>query len=435
MIPPEVLRGRIFRLRCAGAGASEIRPGDHPGQRSWGGIVMQINVTYSTVNQTAYPAGFQAAINLIVQYFDHVITNNITVNIQVGFGTYDNGANPGGGAVENDFDNLHSTDNSVFVTYATLKAALQAHYNATGNPDDLTALASLPASDPFSPSQELNGGYYIQPSEARALGISVPNNTSIDAFIGFNGTQPYNFSENNRAISSMWDFYGVAFHEFSHALGRISTAGSPGFGPATLDLFRYSALNTRQIGNGVAAYFSINSGATDLDGYATSSDQGDWNSSAGNDGNKAISSYSVVNQWTATDNRMLDILGYTVQDRPNDFNGDGVSDLLWRNTSNGIFTAWNINGNQIAANAFVGNVSNTWTLAGTLDFNGDHASDLLFINGTTFTIWDATRGSGINNATYTADGFATNSFVGSVAAGWSLTGLGDFNGDGKGDLI
>jgi hypothetical protein len=396
---------------------------------------MQINVTYSTVNQSPYPAGFQAAVAAVAQFFDRLITNNITVNIEVGFGTYDGGQDPGGGAVENDYS-FNGNTNSVFVSYATLRSALAAHATS---PDDLAALASLPGSDPFGPAQEQNGGYYIQASQARALGIPAgTGNGNIDAYIGFSSSQTYNFNENSRG-SGGWDFFGVAFHEFSHALARISNVDSPGFGPAALDLFRYNGLNSRDITNGSPAYFSINSGATDLDGFSTTSDQGDWDSQAGNDANKAFSNLNIVNQFTATDVRLEDVLGFNIQTRPADFNGDGVSDLLWRNTGNGQFTISNLNGNQLAVNAYSnGSMSTPWTLAGTMDFNGDRLADLVWFNNSTgqFTIWDATYGNtGINNATFTNDTFAANSFVGGVSPGWNLVGLGDFNGDGRGDLL
>src|SRR5262249_24569743 len=143
---------------------------------------------------------------------------------------------------------------------------------------------------------------------------------------------------------------------------------------------------------------------------------------------------NVTNQ-SNTSNDAQHSVAFTVTAPPpshlaaNDFNGDAVSDLLWRHGSNGLFTTWNNTGNGFAANAFVGGVNNALTLAGTMDFNGDRMTDLVWNNGGIFTIWDAA-----SSGNSTADSFSANVYVSGVAPGWGL-GTGDFNGDGKGDLI
>jgi len=75
---------------------------------------------------------------------------------------------------------------------------------------------------------------------------------------------------------------------------------------------------------------------------------------------------------------------------------------------------------------FTGAISAGWTLAGTGDFNGDGKTDLVWYNSVThqFTEW-----------TSTGSGFTPNAYVGGGTAGWNLVGTGDFNGDGKTDLI
>ena len=49
-----------------------------------------------------------------------------------------------------------------------------------------------------------------------------------------------------------------------------------GIGTSPLDLFRYAAPGTRQLGLGLPAYFSIDGGKTDLSNFDISSDPGDW---------------------------------------------------------------------------------------------------------------------------------------------------------------
>jgi hypothetical protein len=46
---------------------------------------MQINITYDQ-DPSTLPAGFTDAVNYAVQQFDTTFTNNITLNISVGYG-------------------------------------------------------------------------------------------------------------------------------------------------------------------------------------------------------------------------------------------------------------------------------------------------------------------------------------------------------------
>jgi hypothetical protein len=204
-----------------------------------------------------------------------------------------------------------------------------------------------------------------------------------------------------------------------------------------LDLFRYSAPGMRDFNPTHADYFSID-GQNLLQEYningnsANGGDVSDWYPTIKRD-SYGDAYQGVVGAVTPVDTRLLDVLGYNIQTRPADFNGDGVTDLLWRNASNGQFTIANISGNQLATNAYSNtSVSTAWTLAGTMDFNGDRLADLVWTNPNgSFSIWDATY----NNATFTNDTFAGDSFDGTVGPGWKLVGLGDFNGDSRGDLL
>src|SRR5207237_3802375 len=93
-----------------------------------------------------------------------------------------------------------------------------------------------------------------------------------------------------------------------------------------------------------------------------------------------------------------------------DFNGDGKADLIWRNSTNGLFTEWQSNGNGFTPNTYVGNVDTSWTLAATNDFNGDGKADLLWRNGSgVFTEWQST-----------GSGFTPNVDIDSVASSWVL---------------
>jgi poly(3-hydroxybutyrate) depolymerase len=111
-----------------------------------------------------------------------------------------------------------------------------------------------------------------------------------------------------------------------------------------------------------------------------------------------------------------------------DFNADGKADLLWSN-SNGDTSIWLMNGTQVAAATDLGLVGNGWSIVGTGDFNGDGFGDILWrnTNGDT-SIW-------LMTGTATQVQVLSTTDLGGVATTWSIVGTGDFNGDGFGDIL
>ena len=61
-----------------------------------------------------------------------------------------------------------------------------------------------------------------------------------------------------------------------------------------------------------------------------------------------------------------------------DFNGDGNSDILWQNSSNGIVVMYEMNGTQVIGTTAMG--GGGWNVAAVGDFNGDGKSDILWQN-------------------------------------------------------
>jgi hypothetical protein len=109
-----------------------------------------------------------------------------------------------------------------------------------------------------------------------------------------------------------------------------------------------------------------------------------------------------------------------------DFNGNGDADLLWHDTS-GDVAIWFMNGTQITQAAGVGNASpNVWSVVGTGDFNGDGMGDILWQDKSgDVAIWfmngaQVTQAGGIGNASPSV---------------WKIVGTGDFNGDGMTDIL
>ncbi len=119
-----------------------------------------------------------------------------------------------------------------------------------------------------------------------------------------------------------------------------------------------------------------------------------------------------------------------------DFNGDGRADVLWRNTD-GTVADWTMNGTVISASATVTSGGTairpdaSWSVAGLGDFDGDTRSDILWRNSSgELVAWM------MNGATISTSGDITS---GGVAvrpdASWSVAGIGDFDGDGRKDIL
>jgi FG-GAP-like repeat len=112
----------------------------------------------------------------------------------------------------------------------------------------------------------------------------------------------------------------------------------------------------------------------------------------------------------------------------NDFNGDGKSDILWRNDY-GSVAVWQMNGATVTSGSLtsVPNVDPSWKVTGTSDFNGDGKSDILWRNTNgSVAVWT------MNGSTVISSSLASTS---SLDNSWKTAGTGDYNGDGKADIL
>jgi hypothetical protein len=121
-----------------------------------------------------------------------------------------------------------------------------------------------------------------------------------------------------------------------------------------------------------------------------------------------------------------------------DFNGDGKSDILWRKAETGETAVWFMNGavksggGRTSSSAGAYTSTTGWQVHGVGDFNGDGKADILWRNaetGKTY-VWF------MDGATVTSSGSTTiQAGAYSSTTGWQIQGIGDFNGDGKSDIL
>jgi FG-GAP-like repeat/Galactose oxidase, central domain len=115
---------------------------------------------------------------------------------------------------------------------------------------------------------------------------------------------------------------------------------------------------------------------------------------------------------------------------PNDFNADGRPDLLWHNQSTGQLYAWLMDGTSQSSGTFLtpASVSPVWQVRGIGDLDGDGNNDLLWQHQSTGQLY-AWLMDGTSQSSGT---FLTPASVSPV---WQVQGLGDFDGDGKLDIL
>ena len=232
-----------------------------------------INVTYNslpcdTSGCTAVPVDAQTAFNKIVQTYGSLLTNNVTVYIELQFGTTGLGQS----------DTQYSND-----TYTNWRAALANNYATQGatNPVLGSAVASLPAgSNPVTGN--VNSQVNFTTANAKALGFAQTTSAAVpDSIITLSNAVSYEY--NSTATVGSYDFMNVAEHELDEALG-ISSAitGDNAPVPDTLhaeDYFRYSGPGTRAVTNDPNAQvsFSDDGGTTLLAQFNQDGSVGDTN--------------------------------------------------------------------------------------------------------------------------------------------------------------
>jgi len=240
---------------------------------------MIIDINYDS-SVTFAPAAFKADIANAVQFLESEFNNPITIAIDVGFGEVD-GHPLSAGALG---------QSTTFLQ--------QYSYGQIQN-----VLGGLPASDPTS-----GGTLELPTAEAKALGL-LADNGSLDGYVGFNSSSPFNYA--GTAVAGSYDFVATVEHEITEVMGRLSLLNAGHF--SALDLFRYSGPGVHDFNPAQSAYFSTDGGQTNLDNFNTNpgGDFGDWAGSAGNDAFLAFMNPGVIGTFSPADIQEMHALGYT----------------------------------------------------------------------------------------------------------------------------
>jgi hypothetical protein len=113
---------------------------------------------------------------------------------------------------------------------------------------------------------------------------------------------------------------------------------------------------------------------------------------------------------------------------PYDFDGDGQPDIVFRNAISGATYVWHIDAatRTLKNDAFVATIDPAWQVAGIGDFDGDGKPDLVWRN-------TATGGTYL---WYMDDAaFRSDAFLFALSPEWIIQAVADFNADGKPDFL
>jgi hypothetical protein len=83
-----------------------------------------------------------------------------------------------------------------------------------------------------------------------------------------------------------------------------------------------------------------------------------------------------------------------------DFDGNGTSDILWRNSTTGQVYLWLISGTTMSGGDSVSYVSSDWVIQGLGDYDGSGRAGILWRNSTTQQVYIWL----MNGATLTSSG-------------------------------
>jgi len=127
-----------------------------------------------------------------------------------------------------------------------------------------------------------------------------------------------------------------------------------------------------------------------------------------------------------------------------DFNGDGHSDIVLQNKSDGSVFVWQMKVNPVgdivwgSYGSIGGTPGTTWVAKGTGDFDYNGLSDFVFQNSSNGAVYLWEKGGPENSQSFDNTLLSGSGYAGGITnlgVDWKLVGTGDFNSDHKSDLV
>jgi Ca2+-binding RTX toxin-like protein len=267
------------------------------------GIVFNNTYTAAITDQT------RGAILAAENYLQAHFTNNVVLNV-----TFDFAPLSGDAVAQNVFFTYP-------VSYSDLVAAMTSHATTA---DDQLAVAGLPAIDPSGAF-----GFRITSGQGQALGLMGPSGQN-DVTVTLSSTEPWTYGS---------DMIGAIEHELTEGgFGRFQDLGITATHFSPMDLFRFNRFGVRDYtggSDGLSTFFGpdgahltglIYHNAISTSGQNDGHDLGDWaftmEDAFGGGGGGLRSSIS------ATDLRVLDVLGWTPSGAPAGSGPDDFADTF-----------------------------------------------------------------------------------------------------------
>src|ERR1700759_3914655 len=274
-VPEEELEAEAAVAASGGGGSGSV--GTVSGATSAG---LTINLVFDAAAMAA-PQSFRDGITAAMQMICAVVTDHITLNLQIDYSGTGRGAfgGPSGGN---------------YINYSTVRADLVNN----ASPGD-TTFNSLPTGSTIAGQSSVAVWY----SQEKLWGLISPTGTEIDGTASF------------ATDISPSLLVGVALHELTHAMGRVPYAGSTGQADI-FDFYRFTSAGNNLINGSStapAAYFSLNGGITKLADYGQTSDPSDFLNSGiqgSTDPFNEFYSNNTQQSLTAIDLKQLDALGF-----------------------------------------------------------------------------------------------------------------------------
>ena len=271
---------------CFGFGAAGSAPAS----------ALTINTIYSaSVNNLGNATEVKAAFQRAIATYQNMFANPVTINLQVGWGEL----------LGSPVTSLGVAGMTGYGTYSY--SQMQTMLRATStSASDQTAYANFAATSPIGA-----GTFTMTPAQAKAIGLAGAS-SAIDGYVGFGAGYSFDFNRTDGITAGAYDFTGVALHEISHVLGRVSGLGFSGAtNGMAIDMFRYKAPGSTSFNYNEAAYFSINAGQTNLATFNSTgtADRDSWVSIPG-DAFSAYATPGVVNDLSAADKIVMDVFGW-----------------------------------------------------------------------------------------------------------------------------